>query len=211
MEQNDTSQEDPQDPSANETDATVDAAESDDHATAANTTAEVSEPAAQTETAEPELRYVREEPRDWADELIAEARINAEPADETISSSRRWRRSRNDRLVAGVAATLADRAGLPLWLVRFGFVISAFFGGFGIAVYLASWALMPDEHADRSLTDEWRLRFEQAESTSQKMGVVLIGVAVVLAIGVTGAVAAPLTMAALLVFVGMALMLPVEN
>lgn len=51
-------------------------------------------------------------------------------------------RPRSGKWIAGVCAGLADRFGLPRFLVRLGFVI---FGivGIGELVYIGLWILMP--------------------------------------------------------------------
>lgn len=56
--------------------------------------------------------------------------------------SRQLARPRNGKWIAGVCAGLADRFGLPRFLVRLGFVI---FGivGVGELVYIVLWILMP--------------------------------------------------------------------
>ncbi|WEV77517.1 PspC domain-containing protein [Janibacter cremeus] len=56
--------------------------------------------------------------------------------------SRQLVRPRNGKWIAGVCAGLADRLGLPRFLVRLGFVI---FGivGVGELVYIVLWILMP--------------------------------------------------------------------
>jgi len=137
--------------------------------------------------------------------------VDGEAAPGRATSDNRWRRSRTGRLIAGVASTFAERSGLPVWLVRVGFVAAAIAGGFGLAAYLAAWALMPDEDADRSLTDTWRVRFAAAETPGEKTGLVLIALAVALAVAATGVLAAPLTIATLLVVAGIALLRPIEN
>jgi phage shock protein PspC (stress-responsive transcriptional regulator) len=57
---------------------------------------------------------------------------------------RRLRRSDNSP-IAGVASGLAGYFGIDPGLVRFGFVIAAFLGGFGLFAYIAGWALIPSE------------------------------------------------------------------
>ena len=48
-----------------------------------------------------------------------------------------------DRIVAGVADGLSDALGVaPMW-TRLAFVVLAFFGGLGVAAYVAAWLLMP--------------------------------------------------------------------
>lgn len=53
-------------------------------------------------------------------------------------------RPRRGKIIAGVCAALADRFGLPTFLVRLGFVI---FGitGIGELVYIILWIMIPKE------------------------------------------------------------------
>lgn len=67
----------------------------------------------------------------------------------------RLSRPLDGRMLAGVAAAYARRFDVDVNIVRIAFVVSAFFGGFGLAVYLATWALVPDEGADRSPAQRW--------------------------------------------------------
>ena len=53
------------------------------------------------------------------------------------------RRSETDRVIAGVAGGVAQRWGVNATLVRLAWVASAFFGGFGIVVYLILWITLP--------------------------------------------------------------------
>jgi signal transduction histidine kinase/phage shock protein PspC (stress-responsive transcriptional regulator) len=58
------------------------------------------------------------------------------------------RRSRSDRVVAGVAAGVARHLGLEPLVVRVAFVALALAGGFGVVVYLLVWLLAPVEAAE---------------------------------------------------------------
>lgn len=53
-------------------------------------------------------------------------------------------RPRQGKLIAGVCAAIADRFGMPKWLVRLGFII---FGlvGIGELVYILLWILIPKQ------------------------------------------------------------------
>lgn len=53
-------------------------------------------------------------------------------------------RPRNGKLIAGVCAALANRFGLPKFLLRLGFIV---FGlvGVGELVYIALWIIIPKE------------------------------------------------------------------
>src|SRR5438445_4183313 len=69
-----------------------------------------------------------------------------------------WRRGRDNRLVAGVAAGLAARRGFDVTFVRIAFVVAALASGFGVAAYVVAWLLVPaaDERsniASKALTD----------------------------------------------------------
>ncbi|MGF1668506.1 MAG: PspC domain-containing protein [Acidimicrobiia bacterium] len=120
----------------------------------------------------------------------------------------RWTRPRHGRILAGVAAGVAQRTELPLWFVRAVFVVTAIAGGFGLAAYLAAWALMPQEGEREAAADGWKERFDQADSPSKKLGLGLIALGVVIALGTTGILSSPLALAALLVVAGLALTRP---
>jgi phage shock protein PspC (stress-responsive transcriptional regulator) len=49
----------------------------------------------------------------------------------------------SDRIIAGVADGLSEALGVPPVWTRLAFVVLAFFGGLGVAVYVAAWLLLP--------------------------------------------------------------------
>ncbi len=53
-------------------------------------------------------------------------------------------RSRNDRMVAGVAGGLAEYFGIDPTIVRLAFVVLALLGGPGLIVYLIMWIVVPE-------------------------------------------------------------------
>jgi phage shock protein C len=72
-------------------------------------------------------------------------------------------RSRQGRMLAGVASGVARYLGIDVTLVRIAFVLITLVGGLGIPLYLASWLLIPDEDATHSIAadfassvQEWR-------------------------------------------------------
>jgi signal transduction histidine kinase len=67
-----------------------------------------------------------------------------------MSASASLRRDPDRGVIAGVAAGLARRAGIDPLIVRVGFIAASFAGGFGFALYLLGWALMPGEHGERA-------------------------------------------------------------
>jgi phage shock protein C len=61
------------------------------------------------------------------------------------------RRAYNGRMLAGVAAGIADYLGVDVTIVRVAFAVFAAFGGGGIAAYLACVLLIPEEGTDESI------------------------------------------------------------
>ncbi|HSI94020.1 MAG TPA: PspC domain-containing protein [Jiangellaceae bacterium] len=61
------------------------------------------------------------------------------------SGSKRLTRSTSDRMVAGVAAGLANYFDIDPVIMRVLFVALAIFGGGGLILYLVCWFLMPPE------------------------------------------------------------------
>jgi phage shock protein PspC (stress-responsive transcriptional regulator) len=57
--------------------------------------------------------------------------------------SPRLTRSETDRVIAGVAAGIAERFGFNSTLVRLAWLLSVFFGGLGVLVYLILWIVLP--------------------------------------------------------------------
>ena len=58
---------------------------------------------------------------------------------------KRLLRSRNDRIVAGVAGGVAAMFNVDPLLVRIAFLALALFNGFGLIMYLVLWLLVPNE------------------------------------------------------------------
>jgi phage shock protein C len=57
--------------------------------------------------------------------------------------SARLTRTETDRVIAGVAGGVAQRFGFNSTLVRLAWLLSVFFGGFGILAYLVLWIALP--------------------------------------------------------------------
>ena len=60
-------------------------------------------------------------------------------------------RYRDGRVVGGVARGLAARFDVDPVVVRVGFVIAAFAGGLGVALYLIGWLVLPDDRGQLAL------------------------------------------------------------
>jgi phage shock protein PspC (stress-responsive transcriptional regulator) len=76
------------------------------------------------------------------------------PSDNGPRSEERLHRRRDGRMVAGVAAGLADYFGIDPTLVRIGFLVLAVMGGLALPLYVAGWLLIPEEGAEFSLAED---------------------------------------------------------
>lgn len=88
-----------------------------------------------------------------------------------IATTSRLRRSRDERVIAGVCGGLGIYFGVdPVWF-RVAFVILAIGGGSGVLIYLISWLVIPGQRPDETLAQGPRAIGEQ--------GPVIAGVALV--------------------------------
>jgi phage shock protein PspC (stress-responsive transcriptional regulator) len=65
------------------------------------------------------------------------------------------RRPIHGRMVAGVAAAVADYVGSDPSVVRIAFVILALLGGLALPMYAAAWLLIPEEGTDLSIAEDF--------------------------------------------------------
>ena len=81
----------------------------------------------------------------------------------SVFKSGLFARSRSDRIVAGVAAGIAERLKIDPVVIRLAFVVLSFAGGLGIVVYLLAWLIVPDAHpwAKRRVVPPWRGSWRQ--------------------------------------------------
>jgi phage shock protein PspC (stress-responsive transcriptional regulator) len=73
------------------------------------------------------------------------------PTPETPAGRPPLRRAYHGRMLAGVAAGIADYLNVDVTIVRIAFVIFTFLGGAGIPAYLAGLLLIPEEGTDESI------------------------------------------------------------
>lgn len=73
------------------------------------------------------------------------------PTDSTASRRPPLRRAYDGRMLAGVAAGLADYLAVDVTIIRVGFVVLTFLGGAAIPAYLACLLLIPEEGSDESI------------------------------------------------------------
>ena len=92
----------------------------------------------------------------------------------TTQSKTRLRRPREGRVLGGVAAAVANHTSASVGLVRLGFLVTALFGGFGIVLYLAAWALLPSDDEDTSPAERW---LRNLTTPGKRLGAFLIGIA----------------------------------
>lgn len=111
-------------------------------------------------------------------------------------------RPRNGRTVAGVAAGLAQHLGIGVGLVRIGFVVASFFGGAGIALYVAGWLLIRDETEPTSIAQR---TLANSAPGSYWLGVGLLALAAVIVLDNITFLPGSLLWAALFVVVGVLL------
>ncbi|HSE08380.1 MAG TPA: PspC domain-containing protein [Nocardioidaceae bacterium] len=60
-------------------------------------------------------------------------------------AARKATRRTEGRILGGVSAGLADHLGVDVLLVRLAFVVTALFGGFGVALYAGLWMILPSD------------------------------------------------------------------
>lgn len=105
--------------------------------------------------------------------------MNASPQTTDGSATRtRMERPRAGRVLAGVSAAIAIHTGIPTWLVRLTFVVTSLLGGLGVLLYAAGWMLIPSEGDERTPAERW---LGEVDTPSSRVGVLLIGLAVVVA------------------------------
>jgi phage shock protein PspC (stress-responsive transcriptional regulator) len=73
-------------------------------------------------------------------------------AEDTVKDfwNSRPRRPRRGRKVAGVAAAIGNRYAIDPVIVRVAFVVTAFYGGAGVLLYLACWLFFPEQNDEEA-------------------------------------------------------------
>ena len=105
------------------------------------------------------------------------------------------------RWLAGVAAGLGRRFGVPVWIIRVAFVLFCFAGGLGFLLYVAGWLLIPGEGETDAIVAGW---FGSGQ-TRRWVGVGLVGLAVIILASETGLIRGDLAFAVVLIGVGVML------
>ncbi|WP_051864144.1 PspC domain-containing protein [Streptosporangium roseum] len=71
-----------------------------------------------------------------------------------FSGVKQLRRTKDGRIVAGVASGLGRYIGIDPNIIRAALAIATFFGGLGVGIYAIGWLLLPDESKDRSIVQD---------------------------------------------------------
>ena len=105
------------------------------------------------------------------------------------------------RWLAGVAAGLALRFDLPVWLIRAIFILLCFVAGLGFFLYVAGWLLIPSEGEADAILAGWL-----GDGAARRwVAVILIGLAVIFIAGETRFIRSDLVFAVVLVGIGVML------
>ncbi len=106
----------------------------------------------------------------------------------------RLERPEQGRVLGGVASALSQHTGASVALIRLGFLVAALFGGFGIVLYAAAWALIPGQDETESAAARW---LRNLTTPGKRAGAFFIGLAALVILAST-APATILTATALL-------------
>ena len=93
------------------------------------------------------------------------------------------RRSRDDRMVAGVCSGAAKYLNVDPVVIRVVIAVLTFVGLSGLILYLAAWFFLPVEGVDQSIAAEW---FNLDKNEEQVRTIGLVGAAVLAALAIVG-------------------------
>ena len=104
-------------------------------------TDKIDQPEAPPAQDQPPPQQDRSSQRDW-------------PSQSYRSGDESFYRPLQGRLIAGVAAGIAQYLGVDVAIVRIVLAVLTVIGGAGVPVYVAGWLLIPDEGARQSIASE---------------------------------------------------------
>ncbi|MGN6611697.1 MAG: PspC domain-containing protein [Angustibacter sp.] len=105
------------------------------------------------------------------------------PAEQVLDQLKRLRRSRSDKVIAGVCGGVGRSLGVDPLLIRIVVAVLAVFGA-GVVLYALGWLLLPVDDGTPSVGAQAMQRNEQTRSSTVWLAVVL---AIAVAIGIAGA------------------------
>ena len=133
--------------------------------------------------------------------MDATAETNRDDRPDRIQILRgRLTRSNDDRIVAGLAAGIGVRLGIPIVFARAAFLSLTLASGFGIICYLIGWLTTPDEREYGSMIEA-----DHPPSTAQKFGLALMFYALLVVLQAAGLWFGAVVWPAILVIFGAAL------
>ncbi|HEU4319011.1 MAG TPA: PspC domain-containing protein [Acidimicrobiia bacterium] len=71
-----------------------------------------------------------------------------------MSNGRQLRRSKDNRMIAGVASGVAEFFDIDVTVVRVVWALTIIFGGFGLLAYVIMWIVVPEEGSDRTVAND---------------------------------------------------------
>ncbi len=112
-----------------------------------------------------------------------------------------FRRLREGRWLAGVAIGVAQRLGIPVWIVRIALVLLVTVGGLGFLLYLAGWLLIPAEGETEAIVP-----IPSSPGAARRwLGVLLLGIAALVLSSQINFMSQQVTLAAVLIGIGILL------
>jgi phage shock protein PspC (stress-responsive transcriptional regulator) len=117
---------------------------------------------------------------------------------------RSLRRSRDERILAGVSGGLGQHLGINAWWIRWAFIFLAFAGGAGVLLYIVAWIFIPEPEQDETAVSHWLSTLDLTDSGTV-IGVVLIGAATLIVATSVFDISGTLVTAAVLFAVGLLL------
>jgi phage shock protein PspC (stress-responsive transcriptional regulator) len=80
--------------------------------------------------------------------------MDMEKSTTSTPTDKRLRRTRDDRMIAGVCSGAARYLGVDANILRLALAAFTIFGGAGVAVYAIAWVLIPEEDAPSSIAED---------------------------------------------------------
>lgn len=117
---------------------------------------------------------------------------------------RSLRRSREQRILAGVSGGLGQHLGINAWWIRWAFIFLAFAGGAGVLLYIVAWIFIPEPEQDETAVSHWLSTLDFSDSGTV-IGVVLIGAATLIVATSVFDISGTLVTAAVLFAIGLLL------
>jgi phage shock protein PspC (stress-responsive transcriptional regulator)/predicted membrane protein len=94
-----------------------------------------------------------------------------------------WRRSRSDRMIAGVCGGVGRALNIDPVLIRVVMAVLTIAGGAGIPIYIAAWLLMPEEGTDKTAVQD--VFGHRARPNHPWLWPVVIGLGIFCAVGIS--------------------------